>query len=278
MKRHWDLEELIEQWTLLPHQMKWLGTKTGEKRLGFAICLKFFQSEGQFPENHQAVASTIIHPIAKQVEVEPKRFRDYELNHRAAKYHRQQIRELCGYRRPTKADAQALRQWLVDTVLPQTLDKKQLQETSLEWFRKIGIEPLTPQRTQRIIHGAIREYETQMCTQTLTQLSPQVLKALEQLLKPIDKKPMPQTEQEPEDEISRFAFLKREPGAIGVETLLQEVKKLQYLRGIGLPGKLFEQMSPKNCQTYRTRAATESIWELRRHPSAIRYTLVAAFC
>lgn len=63
-----------------------------------------------------------------------------------------------------------------------------------------------------------------------------------------------------------------------MKTLLQEVKKLQILRQVGLPDNLFQSLRAKHLQVYRTRAATESIWELRRHPVPIRYTLVAAFC
>lgn len=44
-----------------------------------------------------------------------------------------------------------------------------------------------------------------------------------------------------------------------------------------LPDDLFAGISPKIVSLYRTRAATESIWHLRRHPSAIRYTLIASF-
>jgi hypothetical protein len=37
-------------------------------------------------------------------------------------------------------------------------------------------------------------------------------------------------------------------------------------------------VAPKLVQQYRRRASTEPPRELRRHPAAIRYTLVAAFC
>jgi hypothetical protein len=44
-----------------------------------------------------------------------------------------------------------------------------------------------------------------------------------------------------------------------------------------LPLDLFQGVSPKIVETYRMRAATERLTELRRHPSPVRYTLMAAF-
>ena len=35
MKRTWDIEELIEHFTLVPPELELLGNKTGATRLGF---------------------------------------------------------------------------------------------------------------------------------------------------------------------------------------------------------------------------------------------------
>jgi len=37
VKRHWEVDELIESWTLLPEEMEVLGNKTGGNRIGFAL-------------------------------------------------------------------------------------------------------------------------------------------------------------------------------------------------------------------------------------------------
>jgi hypothetical protein len=42
MKRKWAQEELEQQWTLFPHELKLLKNKTRSTRMGFAILLKFF--------------------------------------------------------------------------------------------------------------------------------------------------------------------------------------------------------------------------------------------
>jgi len=72
--------------------------------------------------------------------------------------------------------------------------------------------------------------------------------------------------------------LKTSPGAVGLESVLHEIDKLRVLLQLALPADLFEQVSPKVVTLYRERAATETLHELRRHPDATRYTLLAAFC
>lgn len=50
VKQNWDLEELIEHFTVIPEEMRLLGNRYGGTRLGFAVLLKFFQYQGRFPK------------------------------------------------------------------------------------------------------------------------------------------------------------------------------------------------------------------------------------
>ena len=51
MKRQWQTEELVEQFTLLPDEIALLDNKVGVNRLGFAVLFKFFQLEARFPRS-----------------------------------------------------------------------------------------------------------------------------------------------------------------------------------------------------------------------------------
>jgi hypothetical protein len=44
MKRQWDIEELIEHFTLIQEDLDLLANKSGPTRLGFALLLKCFQT------------------------------------------------------------------------------------------------------------------------------------------------------------------------------------------------------------------------------------------
>ncbi|WP_251021384.1 hypothetical protein [Streptomyces sp. ISL-98] len=43
MRQDWELEDLIEVWTLLEDDMKRVRNKPGTTGLGFALLLKFFE-------------------------------------------------------------------------------------------------------------------------------------------------------------------------------------------------------------------------------------------
>jgi hypothetical protein len=49
VRREWDLEELIECWTLDEEELALLANKSGATRLGFGLMLKFFELEARFP-------------------------------------------------------------------------------------------------------------------------------------------------------------------------------------------------------------------------------------
>lgn len=60
MKRQWDIEELVETFTLLPKEIEFLTNKTGATRLGCAFLLKCFQYEGRFPFARHEIPKDIV--------------------------------------------------------------------------------------------------------------------------------------------------------------------------------------------------------------------------
>jgi Domain of unknown function (DUF4158) len=92
MKRRWETEELVDQWTLLPAELDLLANKTGATRLGFAVLLKSFQLEARFPHRKQDVPGAVVVFVAKQVGVAPEEFLQYHWRGRTIEYHRAQIR------------------------------------------------------------------------------------------------------------------------------------------------------------------------------------------
>lgn len=71
VKRNWNDADLSENWLLFQPEWALLGNKTGPSRLGFALLLKFFQPEGQFPDSLREVPVAVVSYIAGQVGVPP---------------------------------------------------------------------------------------------------------------------------------------------------------------------------------------------------------------
>jgi hypothetical protein len=47
VKQTWELEELIERFSVIPEEMRLIGNKYGSTRHGFVVSLKFFQYKGR---------------------------------------------------------------------------------------------------------------------------------------------------------------------------------------------------------------------------------------
>jgi TnpA family transposase len=276
MKRDWSALELAEHWALLSGERPLLANKTGATRLGFAILLKFFQYEGHFPRQRQDVPTIVVEYVACQVDVAPEEWLRYDWTGRAIKYHRAQIRSFLGFREATVEDGQAVCDWLVEHILPHDPNPDHLHDQFLQRCRASCIEPPASERIDRLVRSALHTFEERFCAATLARLSAETRERLEALLLPAPA-PTHETQELAESGWAVLTGLLADPGPVGLESLLDEVAKLERVRALGLPQDLFASASPKLLQAYRRRVAVEAAYELRRHPEPLRLTLLAAF-
>ncbi len=280
MKRQWMPEELIEQWTLLPRDLALLANKAGPTRLGFSVLLLYFQREGRFPEHRHEVPRPVVAHIAAQVGVPYEDWLQYDWGGRSIKYHRAQVREALGYREATVQDGDDLVGWLVAHVMVGEQQDDAVLAAAYQRLRHLMIEPPTPERMGRIVHSALHTHETTVQRRVLAGLSPAQLENLDDLIAADDDGADAGigAEERPTAAQVSFVDLKADPGRPSLDSVFREVAKLQRLRRLGLPADLFAGVSPKLVRQYRSRVATESTSELRRHPLPVRATLVSAFC
>lgn len=276
MKRQWETEELIEQFTLMPSELDLLPDEitnaTAHNRLGFATLLKFFQVEGRFPQHTGEVPKAVVTFIAQQLNLSEEDYHQYQWSGRTVKRHRRQIRAFFGVRPMTQSDQQHLKRWLIEEMLPLGLSFEALKAQAVGQMRKLKIEPPTAKELERLLRSAARLHERSFCKHIAAQLSAKTRASINALLN---------TESPLEAEDSQFrqsqlSYLKTDPGRLGLKSLLKEIEKLHRIRELELPSTLFNHAAPKLVEQYRRRASTEPPRELRRHPTAIRYTLVAA--
>ena len=278
MKREWHPDELMEHWTMLPQEHQLLGNKSGPTRLGFVVLLKYFQYEGRFPQHPREVPSGIVSYLAQQLDLEPEAWSHYDWHGRAIKYHRAQIRQELGVREATVADGEALSVWLGTQVLSSTHRLDHVREALYQRCRALRLEPPTPDRVERLIRAALHQFETQLGERVLHRLSPSTRTKLDALL--ITHAPTadePHTSGPPESGQAVLQELRADPGRASLENLLREMAKVERVRDLDVPLDLFEHLGPKVLQAYRQRVAVEAPYELRRHPEALRMTLLAVF-
>lgn len=66
-KQRWTRERVEDSWTLGPDEVVMLAGKRGPTRLGFAVMLRFFASEGRFPEPTEEPGREAVAHVARQV-------------------------------------------------------------------------------------------------------------------------------------------------------------------------------------------------------------------
>ena len=291
MKRQWTTEELEADFTLHPTELDLIGdSKTDHSLLGFAVLLKYFQYEGRFPSQKQDIPSGVIVHLAQQLGIVSEKIIPYDWEGRMIKTHCAAIRSFLGYRETTQHDDDTLVSWLCQEVLTDQRQEEAVLAAAYTHYKRLHIEPPTPDRLHRLLHTALHQFDEQFCASASSQLTQETRERLDALLVtrlPEEHQPS-SPEQSPQEESTMYApaqhsrsawqQLKQDAGHMTVEHVLEEIAKLECIEQLGLPATLFAHASSKLLEHYRQRVAVEDLSEIRRHPDALRWTLLAAYC
>jgi TnpA family transposase len=271
MKQQWAPQELIDHWTLTQEEITVIKgiSQTAYNQLGCAVLLKYFQNEGKFPQRKQDIPPIVIEHISRQLHIASNTLASYHLKGRSIRRHKLRIRQRLQFRAGTVVDAKNVLTWLLthDQLLEEH-NYYRLKEIVYERYRERKIQPPQPKRIERIIRSAVRTADERLYKKVLERLIPSMQDKLEALL----------SNNAVFGNTSLLANLKSEAGAVTLESVVAEVDKLNCIRSIGLPSDLFAGVSRKRLLWCKQRIAVEDLSEIRRHPSPVRYSLLAAFC
>jgi hypothetical protein len=276
LTQSWNEIEFQDLWSLSPEESALLPGMTDKGRLGFAVQLKFMEIHGRFPERHDEIDPSAVQCLGTQLGAPVDMLSAYELDGRQGRRHRRTIRNFFGFRPASGSDLQDLGQWLTDEVLPLDPQARHGRDLALDWCRAQRLEPPALDHLQRIIRSAVYQFEAKQHETIYARLTAASKAAIDRLLAG-DEPESEEAETESTDSVS-LSGLKSDPGKPGLDNLLTGIAKLQCINGIELSTDVFEGVSAKFIDQFRQRCATESMRELRRHPPAIRYSMVAMFC
>jgi hypothetical protein len=181
MRREWDLEDLIECWTLDEAEFELVGNKSGATRLGFGLMLKFFELEARFPRRED-VPKAAVDFVAGQVKVDPALFAAYDFASRTAVNHRQQVRDFHGFREVTVGDEGKLIVWLASDICKEETSRDRLRAALLTRCREDKVEPPTPGQIERLLGATEAMFERQFTTTTVGRLSAETIAKLQELI------------------------------------------------------------------------------------------------
>jgi hypothetical protein len=271
VRREWELEDLIDCWTIGDADQELIANKYGPTKLGFCLLLKFFEIGARFPDRASDVPPAAVEFMARQLKMAPAEFTQDYFRSEVVKKHRAQIRDAFGFRTATRGDEDKLIAWLAEEVCPSELNEDRQREAVLVRCRAEKIEP--PGRMGRIIGSANRIADERFVRLIMSRLDADVAQSLWGIIAygtdPLD------TAEEP----SFFTELKADPGKLGLETLLGEVAKLKRVRALGLPPDLFADVAQPRIARWRGRAAAQYPSTLMRdHTPPVMLTLLAVLC
>ena len=269
MRQHVTSQELMESFTIVPSERELLGTKSGASRLGCAVLLKYFQFEGRFPTTWDDVPREVIRHLAQSFGVSPDAYRQYDLDERLARYHKDQIRQWTGFRQGNTVDAEAMKAWscaqsrVDETTIPVLTDRLTHR------YKQLQIELPTPGRLERLAHSAAQIMEEEFFARLTEALTLDTREMIDALLTDIP------TDTHPPLSLST---LKTDSGRRSINRLEAEVEKLSQLQRLTLPQDLLVPLSTRYLRRMKLRVTAESLAATRRHPDPIRYGLVTLFC
>lgn len=286
MRREWELEDLIECWTLDEDESALVGNKTGATRLGFSLLLKFFEMEGRFPRRED-VPRPAVEFMAGQVKVDPALYGGFDFTSRQVANHRRQIREFYGFRTITVGDEDKLIVWMADEICPVETSRDRLRAAFVTRCRQEKIEPPTPGQTERLLSAAEAMFERQFTTGTMARIPAGAVTKLKELLTAPDPDPDSDSSESASSAGATagggrgfLQELKEDPGPLTLDTLLAEIVKLERVKAVGLPTDLFSfaDISEKVVDGWRARAMKMYPSDFQACPEPIRLTLLAALC
>ena len=252
MKQNWTLDELIDNWLLLPAEEALVNRhKSDRNRLGVALLLKYFQIAGRFPHRRRDIPQAAVSFIARQLQISDQLLAEYNWRGRTIKFHRATVREFLGCREGTVADAEAATEWLVQEVLPVEPTFAGLVAAFYDRYRTWRIEPPTSGRVERLVRSAQRRYGEQFSVTIAARLSTETKTALDALLE------REEADEGYKDGYSPFARLKRDAGKVSLKSILIEIEKLQRIRQMALPATLFSDVPAHVVQLFDERVAGE---------------------
>jgi Domain of unknown function (DUF4158) len=250
-------DELIEHWTLVGDELARVSGKRGVNALAFALLLRFVTIYGRFPTGRGEIPDEAVEFVARQVKVPAADLGFYEWSGRTVERHRAEIRELLGLRETSLGDQAALTDWLVENVTQAERRPEQVRVELVSWCRQHRREPPTPGRIDRIVRSALERGEKHLVDRICAGLSGQVRARLNGLVFGVPDEPdiEPKGQRGDRDVLAR---VKTDPGRLSLNTMLEEIGKLEAIRVIGLPADLLTKVSARVVSGWRVRAAVQS--------------------
>ncbi|QQM26557.1 Tn3 family transposase [Elizabethkingia sp. M8] len=264
MKKIWNDEELGQHWSLTYEELELLKTKPEKNHLAFCMQLKYYQYYGAFPENKKELSEITVQYISEQLEIDIDTLFYYDWENRTARRHKQEILIFLKIRKLDSKDRINIINWLITEIFPKGILVSEAFEYAIEWLLQNKIQSPAVYQLERMIASAYSKFRTTLFENISKSLSNNSKAIIDYCI-------------EDENSPINFTYLKSDPGRVSLESILKELEKLEFIDQLELPEQQLSALNSKVMNLIRSRAFSETSWELKRHPPIIRYALMSVF-
>ncbi len=262
---HIQEDVLIEYFSLSSEDIKLIQRLRSDKnKLGFAVLLKSFQHLGYPPLEKKQIPIEVVELVASQLALPHEVFQGYRWKGRVFKYHLAIIREYTGFRPCQPNEKGIISKWLINHGYEHH-SRKEFLEAAVGKFREMKIELPAENKFKRLVKSSRQQFFNSLYRQVAGRLDDAAREAMDTSIKPTG------------GESSSLEWVKTPPAKTGMKTILTEIEKLKYIRRFQIDRDVhFAGISDDLINSLADRARAEGIFQIRRHPPAVRYTLLAA--
>ena len=264
---HYEYEELVEHFYLQIEEIEFINRFRGDaNRQMVAVLLNSLKHLGYFPHSLTEIPLQVRTFIAHQLNLLWDYSEEYAWNGGTRDRHLAEIREFLGWTFLTPDKRQELMRWIGEVAFQNVGDEEELRNSVYLYLKKEKIELLSENELLRLINATWNDSFQKFYQQIFSRLSTETQTQIDKLLSVKEN-----------ETLTDFEKLKTSSSKPGVQNLAKEIKKLKILRSVELPENIGTFVPPKILKLLSRRAKNEKAGEMRNHPAAVRYSLMACF-
>jgi TnpA family transposase len=259
-------EDLFSYFTLTGSDRASVPTSSAPaNRLGFAFALCAVRYLGFCPEDLSRTPENVRWYVAEQVGVPAEVLTDYPEREQTRTDHLRRIYEHLGYRRATERDLRELSGWLVERALEHD-EPTLLVRLAAERLRNEKVVRPGLSRLQRMV----AEARERASMETYRAISPLLV---EDRVGRLDGLLVPESTGAP----TTLSWLKQGATSNSPKAILAQLKKLHYLRAVGVEHWNLSAVNPNRLKTLARLGRRYTAQPLQRQAPARRHPILLAF-
>ncbi len=267
MKHLWSEEELVTNWSISFDEYALIEPFNKMNQIGFIYQLKHYIISGMFPDKTISTPKSVLDYICDQLDTNDSSFYRYNLAGRTARRHREEILNYLGIVRFDETHKILVTEMLISNLFPHGVTSDRAYIEVFNYLRHENVDPPTEKVLSRLVKSVYARFEKELMISISNQLDQTTSDHFSSCLK-----------EDPDSaDYMSFSLLKSDPGHLGLETTLNEIKKLKFIEEASLPVDGVGSIHPKIRERLYKRIFTENSWEVKRHPKHIKESLLFIF-